>query len=192
MKLKVVIVGKGNVGGALQRGLQRAGYDARAVGKDPAKVRETAKWAEALILAVPFSAIDEVAKELGDGATGKTVIDTTNIYTPEAIAAVGARSGAEVIQSKIPGARVVKAFNAQFAQNMETGKVAGQPLTVLVAGDDKGAKAQAIELARDIGFDAVDAGPLSNAKLVEYSGNLIISLGYDVGMGTAIGFRLVH
>ncbi len=63
---KIGIIGDGNVGSALQRGLQHSGYDVRAVGKDPVTVRETGQWAEVIVLAVPFAAIDDVVRELGD------------------------------------------------------------------------------------------------------------------------------
>jgi predicted dinucleotide-binding enzyme len=49
-----------------------------------------------------------------------------------------------------------------------------------------------IELARGIGFDAVDAGPLQSARLLEPLALQNILLGYVLGMGTEIGFRLVH
>lgn len=50
MKHRVGIIGKGNVGSALHRGLERAGYGVRSVGKEPAQVRETGSWAEIIIL----------------------------------------------------------------------------------------------------------------------------------------------
>ena len=53
MKSKVGIVGDGNVGSALRRGLERAGYEVRAVGNHPEQVKETGEWADVVILAVP-------------------------------------------------------------------------------------------------------------------------------------------
>ena len=44
MKPKIAVVGKGNVGGAIGRGLERAGYEVRLVGNDPTRVREAASW----------------------------------------------------------------------------------------------------------------------------------------------------
>ncbi|MDG6945785.1 MAG: NAD(P)-binding domain-containing protein [Nitrososphaerota archaeon] len=192
MKPKVGIIGKGNVGSAIKRGLERAGYQVRAVGRDPKEVGETAKWAELVVLAVPFQATDEALKAMGDGIVGKPLVDVTNLYTPEMMAAVGSRSGAEELQRKAAGAKVVKAFNTHFAKNMETGRIGEQQLTFLAAGDDREAKAKVLELGRDLGFDAVDAGPLANSKLLESLGNLNIQLGYSLGLGTGIGFRLVR
>ena len=59
-------------------------------------------------------------------------------------------------------------------------------------GDDAGAKNDALGLARDIGFDAIDAGPLSNARLLEPFAYLNIQLGYVLNMGPEIGFKLLH
>lgn len=192
MKPKVGIIGKGKVGSALKLGLDRAGYQVKMVGNDPKGVGETAKWADMIILAIPFGTIDAALKEMGDGIDGKTVVDVTNAYTPEALAAVGQKSGAEMLQKKAPRAKVVKSINMHFAKNMDTGNIGGQQLTVFAAGDDKDAKAMALELGRDLGFDAVDAGPLANAKLLEELGNLAIQLAYVQGLGTSIGFKLVR
>jgi predicted dinucleotide-binding enzyme len=65
-------------------------------------------------------------------------------------------------------------------------------LTAFVAADDADAKKSVMNLAQRIGFDAVDAGPLSNARLLEPLALLNIRLGYALGMGTQIGFKLLH
>jgi len=53
-------------------------------------------------------------------------------------------------------------------------------------------KDQVLSLGREIGFDAVDAGPLQNARWIESLGFLNIQLGYMLKMGTQIGFKLIH
>jgi len=193
MKPKVAIIGDGNVGSAIQKGLQRAGYELRVTGKDPAKVKDAGAWAEVIILAVPFSAIDDTVKELGEGVAGKTLVDATNALGANYQLAVGfTTSGAEELAKKAPRAKVVKAFNTVFAANMSTGKVKGEALSLLAAGDDAKSKELVLTLGRDIGFDAVDAGPLVNARWLETLGFLNIQLGFSLKMGTDIGFRLVH
>jgi hypothetical protein len=190
---RIGIIGDGNVGSALARGLKRAGHEVRAVGNDKAAIRDTAAWGEDVILAVPFGAIDDVVKTAGDVLEGKTLIDVTNALDSNMNLALGfTTSSAEELQKKVPRARVVKAFNTVFAQHMDTGRLGDQPLTAFVAGDDASAKAETLELAREIGFDAVDAGPLKNARLVEPLGYLNIQLGYVNKMGTQIGFVLLH
>jgi len=191
MKGKIAIIGKGHVGSALNDGLSRAGYDTRMTGKGPG-VRETAVWGNILILAVPFNAVDAAVAELGGAVDGKTVVDVTNALGPKMELALGfTTSGAEQLQKKAPSAKVVKAFNTVFAQNMSTGKVKGKVITCFAAGNDQGAKDQVLQLARDIGFDAVDAGPLANARWLEAMGYMQIQLGYALGLGTEIGFALV-
>lgn len=75
---------------------------------------------------------------------------------------------------------------------VHSGRVGDKPLTNFVAADDAGAKSTVLELAREIGFDAVDAGPLKNARMIEPLAFLNIQLGYALGMGTQIGINLVR
>ena len=192
-KKRIAILGDGNVGSALARGLQRAGHEVRAVGNDKPAIRDVAGWGEVVILAVPYGAIDDAVKAAGDALVGKTLVDVTNALGPNMNLAVGFdTSGAEALQKKAPKARVVKAFNTVFAIHMDSGKIGGQSLTAFVAGDDAGAKAVVLGLAGDIGFDPVDAGPLENARLLEPLALLNIRLGYGLKMGPDIGFRLLH
>ena len=193
MKPRIGIIGNGNVGSALARGLERGGYAVRAVGGEPGKVKETGEWAEVVILAVPYGAVDDVVRELGASVQGKTLVDVTNALTEDMQLASGSTtSGAEHLQQIARGARVVKAFNTQFAGHMDIGQLGGQPLTVFAASDDAEAKQQVIEMSKAIGFDPIDAGPLQNARLLEPLGYFNIQLGYVLGLGTNIGLKLVR
>jgi predicted dinucleotide-binding enzyme len=192
-KMKIAIIGKGNVGGALARGLGRSGHELRSVGHDVAGAREAAAWGDVVILAVPFAALDELVHEIGSALTDKTVIDVTNALGPDRNLAVGfTTSGAEELQKKLPKAHVIKAFNTVFAQHMDTGHVDGQALSAFVAGDNERAKTTVLELAREIGFDAVDVGSLKSARSLEPLALLNIQLGYGLKMGPKIGFKLLH
>ena len=125
--------------------------------------------------------------------TVKTVVDVTNALGPDRNLAVGfTTSGAEELQKKLPKAHVVKAFNTVFAQHMDTGHVEGEALSAFVAGDNDNAKKIVLQLARDIGFDAVDVGSLKSARSLEPLAFLNIQLGYGLKMGPKIGFKLVH
>jgi len=190
---KIGIIGNGNVGGALARGLEAAGQEVRTVGNDASAIQQTASWAEVVLLAAPFGAIDEVIATAGETLSGKIIVDVTNALDAQMNLAIGySTSGAEELQRKLPKARVVKAFNTVFAQHMDSGQLGDQPLTAFVVGDDDEAKSVVLELARGIGFDAIDGGPLQNARLLEPLGFLNIQLGYVLGMGTQIGFKLLH
>jgi predicted dinucleotide-binding enzyme len=170
-------------------GLSRAGYEVRSAKRG--QIVPTASWADVIILAVPFRAVPEVARELGTAADGKTVVDVTN--APDLQLAVGfTTSGAEELQKALPRANVVKAFNTVFAQHMGTGKVNGEVLTAFVARD-KGASCKVVlELAKAIGFDAVDGGPLKNARYLEPLAFLNVQLSWVLGNGPNVGFKFVH
>lgn len=194
MKPKVAIVGNGNVGSKLREGLQAKGYDARAVGKEPEKVAEVARWGDLIFLAVPFAERENAVREMQGAYRGKTIVDVTNALTKDDAFAVDPtrESGAEQLQRVADGATIVKAFNTVFAQHMDKGVVNGERLTLFVAGDDPKAKDQVRDLGRDLGFDAIDSGPLANARWMETLGYFNIQLGYTQKMGSNIGFRLVH
>lgn len=192
MPTKVAIIGKGNVGSALQKGAARAGYEVRTTGSAPEDVRAAGAWGELVILAVPAPAREDAIRNLG-ALRGKVVVDPTNLLAADRSYAGDVRkSGAEQVQEWAAGARVVKAFNTVFAQNMATGQVLGETLTLLVAGDDADAKKQVLELGRAIGFAPVDAGPLSNARYLEALGYLHIQLAYGpTQYGADFGLKLV-
>lgn len=193
MKPKIGIIGKGNVGHALLRGCERAGYEAKAVGHYLKEVQETSAWGEVIILAVPFAALDETLREMGENVNGKPLVDVTNVVTADFQLALGCTtSGAEELQKKVPSAKVIKAFNTVFAEHMYLGKVKDEPITLFAAGDDGEAKAAVLQLGREIGFDAVDAGPLQNARWLETLGYFHIQLGYALKMGTEVEFKLIR
>ncbi|HYD14146.1 MAG TPA: NAD(P)-binding domain-containing protein [Allosphingosinicella sp.] len=191
--MKIAIIGAGNVGTALKTGLSRTGHDVGTVGRDD-NAAHAAQAAELIILAVPFAEVGNVASQLGSAASGKIVIDATNALSPAMELAVdtSTTSGAEELQKKLPEARVVKAFNTTFATAMATGQINGEKLAGLVAADDAEAKAAVLGLVQELGFDPIDAGPLSAARLLEPLALLNIKLGFVQGYGPASGFRLVH
>lgn len=165
----------------------------RAVGSEPGKVKETGEWADVVVLAVPYGAVDDAVRELGSSIDGKTLVDVTNALTEDMQLASGCTtSGAERLQQIAGGAHVVKAFNTQFAGNMDGGRLDGHAMTVFAASDDPQAKQQVIEMAKAIGFDPVDAGPLQSARLLEPLGYFNIQLAYVLGLGTNIGLKLIR
>jgi hypothetical protein len=191
MSKSIAIIGSGKVGTALRQGLERAGYEVRMAGKG--QVTDAAASADIIILAVPFTALTGVAQELQKVADGKPVIDVTNALTPDMQLAVGfSTSGAEELQKAVPRAHVVKAFNTVFAQHMSRGSAAGQQLSLFAASDDEAARKAVLELGKAIGFDAIDAGPLKNARHLEAVGYFNIQLGYVLGNGADTGFKYVH
>src|SRR3990170_5239852 len=191
--MKIGIIGKGNVGTAIGTGLTRKGHEVKFGHRDPKEnVADAAKWGEVIILAVPYENVADAAKTIGTIANGKVLLDVSNAVGDDMTLAIGcSTSAAEELQKLLPKARVVKAFNTVFAANQSTGKLGAEQLTLFVAGDDLKAKQTVMQLGRDIGFDPVDAGPLKSARYLEPMAILMINLGYALGMGNKIGYKLV-
>jgi predicted dinucleotide-binding enzyme len=123
-----------------------------------------------VVVAVPWTAAEDVVRGLGDLA-GKIVVDPTN---PRVMAADGfadypplPESNAERIARVAPKADVVKAFSTLGAETMLDPSLAKGPVTIPVVGDSREAKAVVAGLAREIGLEAVDVGPLRHARIVE-------------------------
>jgi NADPH-dependent F420 reductase len=183
----VALIGTGNVGAALGRRFAEHGHEVIYGSRDAAAadVRElvaatghgavavtpadAAARADIVVLAVPWSAAEDVVRSLGN-LRGKILVDPTN---PRVMAADGFAdypiddSNAERIARLAPGAHVVKAFNTLGSETMLDPKVADGPVTVPIVGDDRAAKARVAALAREIGLEAVDVGPLRHARIVE-------------------------
>lgn len=192
-KPSIAIIGNGNVGSALAKGLSSAGYRVQSTGDEPNRLRDVAQKGDVIVLAIPWTEYEKVWKSIADAARGKAVVDVSNIFTEnDEFAGDLKTSQAERFQKFAMGAKVVKAFNTVFAQHMSTGRLNGEPLTTFVCGDDEAAKDQVLQLARDLGFDAVDSGPLANARWLEAFGWWNITLGYKLNLSAAIGFRLVR
>ena len=99
-------------------------------------------------------------------------------------------SGAEQIAAKLPASRVVKALNAVLAPNHDPASFPPHSLFVPVSGDDPAAVQAAISYLDSLGFDAVTAGELKNARYIEPFTELLVQLAYFQGFGTAIGVTL--
>jgi predicted dinucleotide-binding enzyme len=204
--MQIAIVGAGNVGGALGKGWRKAGHRVsyalrKTAGKDVDELRRTgfdvvamkdAGTAEVIVLAVPWPSIPEAAKALGNVA-GKTIVDATNPLSADMELALGfTDSAGETVARLAPGAHVVKAFNVTGADNMASAHAFGAKPLMPVAGDDAGAKAKVMKLAGDLGFEAVDAGPLKTARLLEPMAMFWIKQAYLQNQGREFAFALTR
>ncbi|GAA4386697.1 NADPH-dependent F420 reductase [Brevibacterium pityocampae] len=128
---------------------------------------EAAAAGDIVVVSVPLTAVDDLPV---DALAGKTVLDTTNYY-PFRDGRISVLDDEEVtegeyVQARLGTARVVKAFSSILAHHIpQLARPAGaSDRTALpIAGDDPAAKEQAAALIEQIGFDVVDAGPLSEA-----------------------------
>lgn len=196
--MNIAIIGKGNMGGALAKLAQQAGHTIFVASRDPATpVLPTIKSADIVILAVPYGTALALAEdpEVRAALLGKTVIDITNPLAPDYMSlTVGHTSSAgEEIARRLSGSKVVKAFNTIFADVLNL-RAAGCKVadTVLVASDHEDATRAVIGLTNAFGLEAVDAGPLSNARYLEPIVEQLIQLAYGKGRGSKIGFSLVN
>ena len=154
---------------------------------------EAAREADALLLAVHWSRIEDVLNQTGD-LSGKVIVSCSLPMNDDNTDLVVARtsSGAEELARMIRNARVVSAFNTVpsevlFGVNEAKGK--GQRPSLVYCGDDKSSKAVAAELIRDVGFDPLDAGPLRIARYTEPFALLVAELAYEGEGGPEMAYR---
>lgn len=137
---------------------------------------------EVVIVATPYSEIENVSKEYG-GLAGKIVIDITNpvdFNTFQLIPEPG-QSGAQEIAKILSEAIVIKAFNTTLAGPLQAGEVDGKELDVFIAGDDETAKAKVSELVKTSGMRPIDVGPLANARHLEGFGLIQMMIQDQIG-----------
>ena len=208
--MHIAIIGAGNVGGSLARGWARAGHrialgvrdaaDAKVValsqatGADVKVPAEAAATAEVVVLALPWSAAEGAAKALGD-LSGKIIIDCMNPLAMQdgklGLDRGFNTSGAEALATWIPDARIVKTLNQVGAEMMvDNAGLQCRPV-MFMAGDDSAAKRTVSTLLADLGFEAMDAGDLTKARLLEPYAMVWINQALVRGKGRSWAFAAV-
>ena len=155
--------------------------------------KEAAREAEALLVAVHWSRVDDVLKQAGD-VSGKVIVSCSLPMNADNTDLVIAHtsSGAEALAKRIPAARVVSAFNTVPSEVLfgvfEARRKARRP-SLVYCGDDLRSKETAATLIRDVGFDPVDAGPLRIARYTEPFALLVAELAYEGDGGPELAYR---
>jgi 8-hydroxy-5-deazaflavin:NADPH oxidoreductase len=208
--MEIAIIGAGDVGGTLGRLWVKKGHQImfgvrnlqsqkvlnliRSInsGVKVGTIGEAASFADVIVLAIPWMAVEETIKSAGD-LSGKILIDPTNPINADLTGLIveSSTSAAEEIAKWAKGSKVVKAFNsigAKALDNLQFGMVRAD---AFICGDDFKSKTVVKKLATEIGFDTVDAGPIINARLLEYLALLWIQLAYSRQMGPNIAFKLL-
>ena len=198
--MKIAVIGTGNMGTALARGIASADHEliigARNVGKATALAKEIGAQAEAggisaaikvadlVVMALPYEA--NLAALKGVDASGKILVDVSNPITADFkdLIVGHTTSAAEELQARAPGARVVKAFNTIFSALLPSAARNGTALQVFLASNDADAKKAVESVVRAMGFEPVDAGPLRNSRFLEPMGEMNIHFGFFLGWGT--------
>ena len=182
--MNIGIIGAGNIGSTLTRRLSGLGHKvsvansrgpeslkqlAKETGARAVTTKEAARAGEVVIVTIPEGKIPDLAKDLFNGVADSVVVIDTGNYYPErdgrlAEIEEGAPESQWVAQHL--GRPVVKAFNNIRAQHlMEGGRPEGTAgrIALPVAGDDPHAKQSVLQLVKELGFDAVDAGSLKES-----------------------------
>lgn len=210
--MKIAIIGSGNMGRGVGNIWARAGHHviftdailpadqlaeiAAAAGETAtaATVIDAVAQAEVSLLTVRWTDIEAAVKGMGD-VKGKIILSTVNALKPDMSGlAIGTTTSAgeeiarlapdaDVVECILPFAEVLHAENRDFAGN--------QP-TVFYCGDSDSAKKTVLPLLEVLGVEAIDAGPLMNARYIEPAGMLLVQLAYSQGMGGQIGFKLLQ
>lgn len=208
--MDIAVLGTGNVGGALGCRWADAGHrifwgvrdpdaaEVRAVlersggGARVGSCREAIAACDAVLLAIPW---DQTRAVLGEAESldGKLLIDCINPLTSDlqGLALGHTTSAAEEIAGWFPAARVVKAFNTLSAATMENPQYGDQAAHVFICGDDAEAKETVHRLARDLGFEPIECGPLRLARQLEPLAMLYVHLAVFQGWGGDCAFRML-
>jgi predicted dinucleotide-binding enzyme len=203
----VSIVGAGNMGTAIAGIAAKAGATVQIIARDEAKARALADeiggsssgvigdplTGSIVVLALPYAAISDVLGVYQPALSGKIVVDISNpidFVTFDGLVVPADGSAAGEIATLLPAAKVVKAFNVNFAATLATGTVGISPVTVLVAGGDPDAKAAVIALVRDGGLRAEDIGSLNRARDLESVGLLQVTMASREMISWAGGFAV--
>jgi 8-hydroxy-5-deazaflavin:NADPH oxidoreductase len=178
--VKIGIIGTGKMGRGFAEALS-ATHDVTVGSRDPERARtiaektgaaggatyaDAAAHADVVILTVPWSAMEDTLAELGD-VSGTVVVDVSYPYNKREREALKGASTAELIQERLPAARVFKGWNHVHARHLTAPEIDGIASSVWIAGDDDDGKNAVFTLARDMGFHPVDAGPLRAARDLE-------------------------
>lgn len=205
--MNVTIIGTGNMARGVGARLVAGGHELTVLGKETdaaeavvedLRAEGSAKAGrsgeaiadDVVVLAVYYPDAQAAVQQYGDGLSGKVLVDITNPVneTYDALVTPPDSSAAQELAASASGARVVKAFNTTFANTLNEGRVADQPLDVFLAGDDEDAKATVSRLVEDGGLRAIDAGPLKRARELEAAGLLHMSV--QSALGTGFGSAL--
>ena len=215
--MRIGILGSGLMGGKLGTIFARAGHDvvfsyshskakleklARDAGGQAraGTPAEAAKGADALLLAVHWSRVDDVLKKAG-ALSGKVIVSCSLPMNADdtRLTIANTSSGAEKLAKKVPKAHVVSAFGTVPSEvlfsvfertgrgNREAGSGA-RPSLVYCGGNAK-AKKVAAQLISDVGFEPIDAGPLRIARYTEPFTLLVAQLAYEGDRGPAMAYR---
>jgi predicted dinucleotide-binding enzyme len=185
------IIGTGNMGTAIGSLLSDGGNTVTHIAHS--EVGSKPIDGDIVVLAVPYPAIAGIVAAYPGAFDGKTVVDITNplnFETFDSLVVPAGSSAAAELATTLPGAKVLKAFNTNFAATLAGKSVNGAKTTVLVAGDDAAAKKALTDAVQAGGVVAVDAGSLARAHELEALGFLQLTLAIGEKVSWTGGFTV--
>jgi 8-hydroxy-5-deazaflavin:NADPH oxidoreductase len=199
--MDVTIIGTGNMARGIGSRVLAGGHNLTVVGKDRERAEQVAADlgdsvatavgdppdGDLFVLAVYYPDARAAVEQHAGRLAGKPVVDITNPVneTVDGLVVPPDSSATQELAKLAPEARLVKAFNTTFATTLTEAKVAGQPLDVLIAGDDEQAKAVVSTLADDGGLKPIDTGPAHRARELEALGLLHMTVQGTLGTNFA-------
>jgi len=190
---QVTIIGTGNMANAIGGVLADGGTSVTYITQE--QTGTAPLTGDIVVLAVPYPAVDGILTAYGDQFDGKIVVDITNplnFDTFDSLTVPAGSSAAAEIQSRLPEATVLKAFNTTFAGTLVGKQVGDQSTTVLIAGDDATAKQSLATAVEAGGVSAIDAGSLSRAHELEALGFLQLTLAAGEKISWTGGFAVTR
>ncbi len=181
--MKFGVIGSGRMGTSLGAAIARIGHEVMMGSRrGPHSYRDAARFGEAIVLATEWTST-RAALESCDALGGKVLISCVNPETDDSPLVIGhTTSAAEEIARVVPRAHVVEAFNGIYAEAIDQSP-AKTTATVCFCTDHDDARALASGLVTQLGFDALDCGPLQNARYLEPLVALTVYLVRKAGYG---------
>jgi predicted dinucleotide-binding enzyme len=183
-KPKIATIGAGREGGALGTLFAKAGYQVMFSSRNPdqlkdlvasagpntkaGSVADAVAFGDVVLLVVPYTAVEQIGKDYGkDLATKPLLMDVSNPIPrrdgEEFVKKINEAGGAGLATARmIPGAKIVRAFNAIGFGTL--GKPKDNPVGVPIAGDDAKAIELASALIKAVGYEPVLIGNLAKGK----------------------------
>ncbi len=188
----VTIFGDGNMGSAIAGVLSSGGATVEHLTTESAP--GSTVNGDIVVLAVPYPAVAAIVDGYADQLAGKIVVDITNpldFATFDSLVVPADSSAAAELAVALPQSQVLKGFNTNFAATLAAGAVGAVPTTVLIAGDDQGAKSTLAAAITAGGVRTLDAGGLKRARELEAVGFLQIGLAASEQVSWTNGFAVI-
>lgn len=185
-KSRIGVIGSGSLGGTVGRAWVKNGHEVMFSSRNPEELRamtqalgplatvgtpkEAAKFGEVILVALPYSAVATIGRDLKDELRGKVVIDASNPTRWDGgIMREASRDGVGATSARLlSGTRLVRAFSAVNATAIDASANGRRtPLAIPIASDDTQALQVAAQLVRDAGSVPVITGDLASSRVFE-------------------------